>query len=96
MRRYPPDLNPRRFAEIHLAHEQLTSPDRGMDEALHRPKVALESLFPLPEIRLSLPPQPPTRSSLEGLSPLLQPLRRVLLRELLEDAGWASETTEQR
>jgi curved DNA-binding protein CbpA len=87
VRRYPPELNPERFARIHHAYEQLISLGRAMDEARKHPEATLEALFPAPAVTLrpaapaeSRPPQP------QDAEPLLRPLRRALIERLLREA----------
>ncbi len=84
VRRYPPELNPERFARIRRAHEFLTSLDQRMAEARKDPEAALEALFPPPPVQLG--PAPPNPEPLEpaDLEPLLAPLRLVLLKRILQ------------
>jgi curved DNA-binding protein CbpA len=86
VRRYPPELNPERFARIHRAYELLSSLALVMEEARKNPEAALEALFPAPLIGLradgaeARPPQP------QDAEPLLRPLRRALIERLLREA----------
>jgi hypothetical protein len=86
VRRYPPELNPKRFAEIHRAHKMLTALDVLMEEAMAKPGDALESLYPPPVVRLRPAPEPPPRLRTADLEGVLQPLRRDALRRLLKEA----------
>lgn len=84
VRRYPPELNPGRFAEIHRAYKTLVALDRAMEEALERPIEALESLYPPPVVRLRpADEEPPTRPGPDDLEPLIHDLRRHVLRQIL-------------
>ncbi len=85
-RRYPPELNPRRFAEIQRAYRMLTELDRLMEEAFEHPTQVLEGLYPPATVRLRPPPELPPRLQLDDFEPLLGILRRDLLRRLLRDA----------
>jgi hypothetical protein len=89
VRRYPPELNPERFARIQHAYDILRSWDRWMEEAREHPEAALESLFPPP--RLVLKPLGPAPEPLQpaDLEPLLRPLRRQELARVLRE-GMAS------
>ena len=82
-RRFPPELNPRRFAEIHQAYRTLTRLDELMDRAMARPLTTINSLFPPPTVRLRPAPESPPRPGPDDFDVLLHPLRRQLLRELL-------------
>ena len=86
VRRYPPELNPRRFAEIHRAHKMLTSLDLFMEEAMEKPGEALDLVYTPPAVRLRPAADPPPKVLPADLEPLLQPLRRAALRRLLRDA----------
>ena len=83
VRRYPPELNPERFALIHDAYDRLRSFERTMEEVRKVPEAGLDSLFPVP--RLTLRPFEPVGAPLQpqDLEPLLRPWRRVLLARLL-------------
>jgi curved DNA-binding protein CbpA len=83
VRRYPPELNPERFALIHDAYDRLRSFERTMEEVRKIPEAGLDSLFPVP--RMTLRPFEPTSEPLrlQDLEPLLRPLRRLLLARLL-------------
>ncbi len=86
VRRYPPELNPRRFAEIHRAYKTLTMLDRTMEEALEQPMATLDHLYPPPAVHLrpateKLPPRPTP----EDLEPLIHDLRRQVLGRILRD-----------
>lgn len=85
VRRYPPELNPGRFARIHGAYDRLRSFERAMEEVYRSPEAGLESLFPVP--RLSLRPlgPPPEPLRPQDLEPLLRPLRRALMVKLLRE-----------
>lgn len=84
VRRYPPELEPERFARIRRAYELLSSLEHQMAEIRKDPPAALEALFPTPEVRLA-PEEPPQEELLqpEDLEPLLGPLRRQLLQQIL-------------
>jgi curved DNA-binding protein CbpA len=88
VRRYPPELNPERFARIHLAYELLISLGRVMDEARKNPEATLEALFPVPRVRLRAA-EDETRAApprAQDAEPLLRPLRRALIEQLLREA----------
>ncbi len=84
VRRYPPELNPGRFARIRRAYELLCSPEALMREACKDPLAALASLFPQPRVTLG-PVAPPPEQTLTPaeLEALLGPLRKELVRRLL-------------
>ncbi len=90
-RRYPPELNPERFAEIHRAYRLLSSPEERMAEVREAPEKALDALFPLPRIELRPAAEPPGPPAAGDLEPLLGPLRRDLLRRLLRELGGAAD-----
>jgi curved DNA-binding protein CbpA len=84
VRRYPPELNPQRFAEIHRAYKRLTSLEQAMEEAFDQPTEALDRLFPTPIVRLRPADNPPpNRAAPPDLEPLVQGLRHQLLRLVL-------------
>jgi curved DNA-binding protein CbpA len=84
VRRYPPELNPDRFARVRGAYELLTSLEHRMAEVRKDPEAALESLFPPPPIQLKPEPPPPEPLEPEDLEPLLAPLRLELLMRILD------------
>lgn len=84
VRRYPPELNPKRFARIRRAYELLSSLELRIGEALKDPEAALEALFPPPKVALGPAPLPPEPLEPADLEPLLGPLRRELLKRILE------------
>ena len=86
VRRYPPEFNPERFAQIHDAYDRLRSFERTMEEVRKIPEAGLDSLFPVP--RLTLRPFEPLGVPLQpqDLEPLLRPWRRVLLARLLRES----------
>ncbi len=84
VRRYPPELNPERFARIRRAYELLSSLEHRMAELRKDPEAALEALFPPPPVKLKPPPPPPEPLEPEDLEPLLGPLRRELLKRILK------------
>lgn len=85
VRRFPPELNPGRFARIQNAYDLLRSCERAMEEAYRAPEAALDLLFPPPRMSLRpLPPLEPLRA--EDLEPLLRPFRRARLERLLREA----------
>jgi curved DNA-binding protein CbpA len=86
VRRYPPELNPERFARIHHAYELLRSLAHIMDDASQRPEAALEALFPPPAITLRAAPPPPGPPRPEDVEPLLRPLMRRAIERLLREA----------
>lgn len=83
VRRYPPELAPDRFAQIHRAYQLLTSPERRMEEARSAPEEALDQLFPLPVLILKPAPEPPPAAE-RDLEAWLAPYRRELLIRLLQ------------
>ena len=85
VRRYPPELNPDRFALIHDAYDRLRSFERTMEEMRKAPEAGLDSLFPMP--RITLRPFDPVSAPLQpqDLEPLLRPWRRALLAGLLRE-----------
>ncbi len=85
VRRYPPELNPERFAGIRRAYELLTSLDYRMAEVRKDPEAALESLFPPPAVTLKPAPPPPEAMEPGDLEPLLRPLRLELLKRILRE-----------
>jgi len=82
VRRYPPELNPERFARIQRAYELLRSCARGMEEVRRKPEEALDALFPAPQMVLR-PLDAPAPLQPQDREPLLRPLRRALLERLL-------------
>lgn len=86
VRRYPPELNPERFARLRQAYEQLSSLGHNMDATASDPTTALEALFPLPQITLREPGPPPVPPHPEDLEPLLRPVRREVIERLLREA----------
>jgi curved DNA-binding protein CbpA len=85
VRRYPPELNPERFARIQSAYDLLRSLGRRMEEAYMHPEATLEALFPPPRLTLKPPDPPPAPLQEQDLEPLLRPLRRALLETLLRE-----------
>ena len=85
VRRYPPELNPERFARIRQAYELLSSLEHRMADVRKDPYAALAALFPPPEIKLK-PEEVRQAKPLEpaDLEPLLGPLRRQLLQRILK------------
>ncbi|MDP9121657.1 MAG: J domain-containing protein [Acidobacteriota bacterium] len=85
VRRFPPELNPERFARIHRAYEVLSSFAVAMDEVQKAPDAVLDSLFPAPRVGLRpAEPEPPPFAP-RDLETLLRPLRRALLERLLRE-----------
>ncbi len=84
VRRYPPELAPQRFADIHSAYQLLTSPARRMETARLAPEETLDVLFPMPGMALK-PVSPPPPLGAEALEPLLAPCFRDLLVRLLRE-----------
>jgi DnaJ domain len=86
VRRYPPELNPERFARIHGAYELLSSLAHGMEEARKAPEASLLELFPAPALRLrpAAPAPPPVQP--QDAAPLLRPLRRAWIGRQLREA----------
>lgn len=83
VRRYPPELNPRRFAEVQAAYDLLRSPARQLEAAMADPRGALERLFPEVKLSLAPPPPPPPAPDAAAWSPVLAPLREQAIREVL-------------
>ena len=86
VRRYPPELNPERFARIRRAHELLSSLEQRMAEVRKEPISALEALFPPPRVTLKPEEAPPAPLEPADLEPLLGPLRRQLLKRILKSS----------
>jgi curved DNA-binding protein CbpA len=86
VRRYPPELNPERFARIHHAYELLGSLGRVMDEARKSPEATLDRLFPAPPVALRTPGPEARPAQPQDAEPLLRPLRRALIERLLREA----------
>lgn len=86
VRRFPPELNPERFARIHRAYELLRSCARGMEEARRTPEGALDALFPAAQVRLRPLDDAPEPLAPRDLEVLLRPLRRALLERLLRES----------
>jgi hypothetical protein len=93
VRRFPPELNPERFARIHRAYELLRSFARGMEEVRRTPEEALDALFPAAQILLRPLEAAPDPLQPQDLEPLLRPLRRALLERLLGESLGAPNTT---
>jgi curved DNA-binding protein CbpA len=85
VRRFPPELNPGRFARIQHAYELLRSYERAMEEAYQAPDAALEALFPPPQIVLRPLAEAPGPLDAQDLEPFLQLLRRAELERLLRE-----------
>lgn len=83
--RYPPELYPERFSEIHRAYRHLSSFEQRMTDAGEDPEAALSQLFPIPKMVLkeaaATSPGAPDRS--EALAPLIRALEHRGLGELL-------------
>jgi curved DNA-binding protein CbpA len=86
VRRFPPELNPERFARIHGAYELLRSSARAMEEVRRAPEAALDALFPAPQLALRPLDAAPEPLEPQDLEPLLRPLRRALLERLLRES----------
>ncbi len=86
VRRYPPELNPQRFADIHRAYKQLTSLDPAMGKAFEKPHTALEQLFPPPVAHLRPANDPLPSTDPPDFEPLIHGLRRQLLGLVLRSA----------
>lgn|GEM_PF-6382009 len=82
MRRYPPELNPKRFATVKEAHERLTSFERLMDEAAGDPDAVLERLLRPVLGRLRPIAEPPTLAAADW-EPFFEPPQRQAVREIL-------------
>lgn len=91
VRRYPPELAPERFAEIHRAYQLLSSPERRMEAARDAPEDELARLFPLPTLKLKPAPPPPPPLTDRDLEPLLAPARRSALARLLSKSFQAAQ-----
>lgn len=85
VRRFPPELNPERFARVHRAYELLRSCEQAMEEARRTPEAALDALFPAPPMALKPLAEAPGPPQPQDLEPLLRPLRRTLLERLLRE-----------
>lgn len=85
VRRFPPELNPERFARIHRSYDLLRSCARAMEEARRTPEAALDALFPAVQLRLRPLDAAPEPLGPQDLEPLLHPLRRALLERLLRE-----------
>lgn len=86
VRRYPPELNPGRFARIQRAYDVLRSLESAMDEARRKPEAALATLFPAPSLTLRPGEPAPRPLRPDDLEPLLRTLRRAALERLLREA----------
>jgi curved DNA-binding protein CbpA len=84
VRRYPPELNPRRFARIKQAHELLSSYERRMREAQADLERAIEMLYPPVTVTLVPPPEPPPPLTAADWRPLLRRLREQAILEALK------------
>ena len=84
VRRYPPELNPERFAKIHRAHALLNDVERQMAEVRKDPVGSIEALFPPPTVTLAAAPPAPLPLEPGDLEPLIGPLRRQLLQRILK------------
>jgi hypothetical protein len=91
VRRYPPELAPERFAEVHRAYQFLTSPGHRMETARSNPEEELARLFPLPDLALRPTPPPPPPLTAGDLEPLLGPVRQAVLEQLLAESFGDSE-----
>jgi len=83
VRRYPPELNPRRFARIRQAYEYLSSYERRMRQAAGDPEGAFDLLFPRVEAFLQEPPEPPEPLGPEDWAPVMSMLRERMIRTIL-------------
>jgi curved DNA-binding protein CbpA len=85
VRRYPPEMNPERFARIQGAYDLLRSYERWMEEAHRQASSLLEKLFPPP--RLALKPLGPDPEPLQpdDLEPLVRPWRQAALKKALQE-----------
>jgi len=88
LRRYPPELNPRRFARIRGAYELLSSYERRMRWAVSDPRRGLDALFPAVGVELEDEPEAPAPLRAEDFAWLLAPLRERVLGEILRAARW--------
>ena len=77
VRRYPPEMNPERFARIQQAYEH------WMEEAHQNALPFLLRLFPTPRLALKPPPADPEPLRPGDLEPLVRPVRRALLEKVL-------------
>jgi len=93
IRRYPPELNPRRFARIKQAHEMLGSYERRMEIASRDIRAAIDLLVPAAKPRLADPPQPPPSPTFADWEPLLGPLREQAVREVLAELAPETPTS---
>ncbi len=83
VRRYPPELNPRRFAEIKQAYEFLRSYERRMREAKDDFPDSLALLFPPIDASLGPPPDPPEPLTPADWERFLDPLREEAIRTIV-------------
>ncbi|MEE8526174.1 MAG: J domain-containing protein [Thermoanaerobaculia bacterium] len=87
VRRYPPELHPERFSAIHRCYRFLSSFENRMNEIRRAEEPPLDALFPMPPVKLRPPGEPPAPFVPGDAEPLLAPLRRELLKRLLEAAA---------
>lgn len=83
VRRYPPEMNPERFARIQEAYDLLRSYERWMEEAHRNAMIFLLRLFPPPRLALKPPPLEPEPLRPGDLEPLVRPVRRAILQKVL-------------
>lgn len=85
VRRYPPELNPRRFAKIKQAYEFLSCYEEQMRQAAGDLEQALDMLFPKIPAILEAPPEPPEPLCVEDWQPVMNLLRERVIRAILVD-----------
>lgn len=82
--RYPPELHPERFSEIHRAYRRLSSLEERLADAAKDPGATLSRLFPRPRLELKIRAADAARADrADALSPLIRALERRGLSELL-------------
>ena len=85
VRRYPPEINPRRFARVKQAYEFLSSYERRMRHAAGDLHEGLDLLFPKVKAVLLPPPEPPEPLGSDDWGSLIKPLREQIIRAILAD-----------
>jgi curved DNA-binding protein CbpA len=89
IRRYPPELNQRRFARIKQAYELLSSFGRRMALIDRDLAHGIDLLYPPVHIELADPPDPPPPLSPADWEPFLGPLRERAVQAVLKSIGKA-------
>lgn len=83
VRRYPPELNPRRFARIKEAHNLLSSYEQQMREVAFDPEHAIDLVSPAPVAKMLPPPPAPEPLVPADWQPFLRPLREMAISAIL-------------